>query len=129
MSLPGCSLDHWKVIEVDGKTTQEMFMRIEIDNYSVNILNDPSGDSFIMLSGSDSPQGAMYRVRLNFTASTDNLNLQQNGDFVEVLMNIDLLQPAIDVLRNEKPLFFSWSTISKIAILSTSKEPVGDAEV
>lgn len=39
-------------------------------------------------------------------------------------MNIGLLEPAIDMLPNEKPVHFDWSTISKIALLNTSEEPV-----
>ena len=106
-------------------------MRIEIKNYSVDVPNDPSRDPYIMLLGPDASAGTEYRVRLNFAAPTEEntFSLEQNGDFVNVSMTRDRLQLVIDILRNEKPVFFNWSITSKIAILSTDKEPVGEGEV
>jgi len=85
----------------------------------------------MLFGSSETTRSPEYRVRLDFSVLAENstYNLQQNGDFVQVPMNITLLEPVIDLLRNEKPVFFNWSTISKIAILSTNKEPVGDGEL
>jgi hypothetical protein len=44
-------------------------------------------------------------------------------------MNFALLPSVTDLLRNEKPMFFNWYPTTKIATLSTSDEPVGEAEV
>jgi len=106
-------------------------MRIEVKNYNVNLTNTSSRYAYIMLFGSETPTSQKYRVRLDFSAlaETNNYNLQQNGDSVQVPMNIALLESAIDVLRNEKPVFFNWSTATKIAILSTNEEPVGEGEI
>jgi hypothetical protein len=44
-------------------------------------------------------------------------------------MNFAVLEPTIDILRNERPVFFDWSTTSKRGLLSTGDEPVGDGEL
>ena len=38
------------------------------------------------------------------------------------------LRDIIDMLRNEEPVYFSWSRNSQQAIISTEKEPVGEEE-
>jgi len=105
-------------------------MRIEVKNYDLNLPNTSSRYAYIMLFGTETSTSRNYRVRLDFSAlaETNNYNLQQNGDFVQVSMNITLLEATIDVLRNEKPVFFNWSTTTKVAILSTNEEPVGEGE-
>jgi hypothetical protein len=40
----------------------------------------------------------------------------------------DQLAPAVDILRNEKPIFFSFNDKSATAYLATSDEPVGEGE-
>jgi hypothetical protein len=35
---------------------------------------------------------------------------------------------CVDLLRNEKPIFFQWNEATKGAFLATSPEPVGEAE-
>ena len=106
-------------------------MRMEVSTYTINLPNCSSRYAYIMLFGTETTTKAKYRARLDFSALVENntYNLQQNGDFIQVPMNIALLQSTIDVLRNEKPIFFNWATTTKIAILSTSEEPTGDAEV
>jgi hypothetical protein len=84
-----------------------------------------------MLFGAEVSTKANYRIRLDFSQLNENNTyaLQQNGDFVQVPMNFKLLGSVIDLLRNEKPVFFNWFTQTKIGILSTSYEAVGEGEV
>jgi hypothetical protein len=35
---------------------------------------------------------------------------------------------SIDLLRHEKPVYFNWNETTKGAFLSTSSEPIGEAE-
>ncbi|MEL7538121.1 MAG: hypothetical protein AAFZ58_11415 [Pseudomonadota bacterium] len=51
-----------------------------------------------------------------------------NG-YVAVQMHNRHLQPLIDMLRNEKPVVFSWSPASSVIRVSTHKEPVGEQEL
>ena len=34
----------------------------------------------------------------------------------------------IDILRNEKPIYFSYSEKSKLGYIRTGKEPIGEGE-
>jgi hypothetical protein len=106
-------------------------MRIEVKNYTLQMCNCSSPYSYIMLFGAEVSSKANYRVRLDFSSLTENntYSLQQNGDFIQVPMNFKLLTSVTDLLRNEKPVFFNWSTQTKIGILSTSDEPVGEGEI
>ena len=36
---------------------------------------------------------------------------------------------VIDLLRNEKPIYFSYSETSNLGFLRTGKEPVGEGEI
>jgi hypothetical protein len=38
------------------------------------------------------------------------------------------LRDAVDLLRNEKPVFFQWNDTTLGAFLATGSEPVGEAE-
>ena len=38
------------------------------------------------------------------------------------------LHDAVDLLRNEKPVFFQWNDTTNGAFLATGSEPVGEAE-
>jgi len=106
-------------------------MRIEVKNYNLDLTNCSSRYAYIMLFGSETTTSKKYRIRLDFSAlaETNTYNLQENGDFVQVPMNIALLEPVIDVLRNEKPVFFNWFAGTKVAILATGDEPVGEGEI
>ena len=39
------------------------------------------------------------------------------------------LGDSVDLLRNEKPVFFQWNEATKGAFLATGQEPVGENEV
>lgn len=48
---------------------------------------------------------------------------------VTLQMHARHLPPLIDMLRNEKPVSFSWSPASSVVRISTQKEPVGEQEL
>ena len=39
------------------------------------------------------------------------------------------LPDSVDLLRNEKPVFFLWNETSKGAFLATGQEPIGEGEL
>lgn len=51
------------------------------------------------------------------------------GGHVAVEMHARHLQPMIDMLRNEKPVVFSWARASGVVRISTQQEPVGEQEL
>ena len=51
------------------------------------------------------------------------------GGHVAVEMHARHLQPMIDMLRNEKPVLFTWARESGVVRISTQQEPVGEQEL
>lgn len=97
----------------------------EIKKYTVTMTN--MGEyGWIMLYDSDNINAATYRARLDFVSSGAG-TVQQSGNFISVKIHINSLERIIDVLRNEKPVYFSW--YPSWASVYTGPEPVGEAEV
>ena len=54
---------------------------------------------------------------------------QENvAGWVAVAYRYDWLRDTIDMLRNENPVFFTWSREARIARITTEEEPVGEEE-
>jgi hypothetical protein len=47
---------------------------------------------------------------------------------VHIAYPMDWLRPMIDMLRFEKPIFFTWDDSSQTARVLTDEEPVGEEE-
>jgi len=54
--------------------------------------------------------------------------LSPNGQ-VTAELHLHQQAPIIDMLRNEKPVYFSWSADRQEISLSTAEEPVGEQEL
>jgi len=72
-----------------------------------------------------------FILQLNFYP--DNKNLPENYFDVKsnlVYLRFRLLAYAniIDLLRNEKPIYFSYSQKSKVGFVRTGKEPIGEGD-
>jgi hypothetical protein len=106
-------------------------MKIQVNTYDVNILNCTSPNPYIMLFGVETTTKDSYRVRMDFTALTENNTyaLTVSADLVMVPMNFKLFGSVVDLLRNEMPIYFTWSTQTKIGILSTAAEAVGGGSI
>jgi hypothetical protein len=102
-------------------------MKIQVSTYDVHILNCTSPNPYIMLFGTETTTKDSYRVRMDFTNMTENNTyaLTVSADLGMVPMNFKLFASVVDMLRNELPIFFTWSTQTKIGILSTATEAVG----
>ena len=97
----------------------------EIIKYRVVMTNNGEY-GWIMLFNSDSISAATHVARLNFV-SYDVGTIQQSGNFITVAMHINSFERTIDMLRNEKPVYFGW--FSSWAGVYTGSEPVGEAEL
>ena len=97
-----------------------------IKTYAVKLTNCASPYAWIMIFD----EAGTYRARLNFfpMQETNSYNLTVTGNMINVDLNYRTFQSVVDILRNEKPITFHWSTTTKIAILATDDEPVGEEE-
>ena len=97
-----------------------------IKTYSVKITNCAKPYAYIMLFD----QGERYRARLNFypMEESNNYTLTQTNDFIQVELNYKTFNSIVDILRNEKPMTFNWFMTTKVCIIATGEEPVGEEE-
>jgi hypothetical protein len=73
---------------------------------------------------------SQYRGYIDFIkdyAGAQNFIVYPNG-IINAFMTFDKLHPLLDVLRTEKPVFFSVNEQSNWAALKTGKEPTGEEE-
>ena len=104
-----------------------MYVQFTVKEYSVSLTNFKLPYGYIMLFDAD----GNWRVRLNFVPQpevNETSNVTISGDFIELYMNIKLLEDVVDLLRNEKPLTASANSDYNIFILGSGKEPVGEEE-
>jgi len=52
-----------------------------------------------------------------------------NSKLVYLRYPMSMYGHIIDILRNEKPIYFSYYEISKLGFIRTGKEPVGEGEI
>ena len=51
-----------------------------------------------------------------------------NSKLVYLRYSMYMYAHVIDLLRNEKPIYFSFSDVSKLGYIRTGKEPVGEGD-
>jgi len=97
-----------------------------VKTYRVVLTNCAAPYAYIMMPSDTSST----RARLNFypMPSANSYSLTQNGDFVDAKLPYSAFASFVDVLRNEKPVTFNWSTTTGVCTLSTGNEPVGEEE-
>lgn len=104
-----------------------MYVQFAVKEYSVQLTNFKLPYGYVMLFDVD----GNWRVRLNFVPQpevNDTTQVTVSGDFIELYMNINLLDDVVDLLRNEKPVMATVNSDYNIFILGTGKEPVGEEE-
>ena len=98
-----------------------------IDNYTVNVLSPKpyNGRRLMNLKGSFGTALLWFYPE---DATLPN-NVKRSGQNVfNVYYYSSYWQPVLDVLRNESPVFFSYSDTSNAAQIYTGNEPVGEGE-
>src|SRR5262245_28464260 len=104
----------------------------EVEHYSVHVmaLNTPGFEgvrAYIKLSWAGKSRATLW-----FHASpTSNPNLSMgSGDITYYgRFMAEQLPASVDLLRNEKPVYFGWNDTSQGVDLSTTAEPVGEGEL
>ena len=99
-----------------------------IDFYFVNVLSPKpySGKRLMNLTG------VFGKAILWFLPERSTLpdNKKRPGqDVFDVYYHMDAWAPIIDVLRNEKPVYFNYNDTANTAQMYTGKEPVGEGEL
>ena len=73
-----------------------------------------------------------YVLQLSFYPDKKNLPENYydiNSKLVYLRYSMSMYSYILDILRNEKPIYFSYSETSKLGFLRTGKEPVGEGEI
>jgi hypothetical protein len=52
-----------------------------------------------------------------------------NSNLVYLRYSMSMYPNVLDILRNEKPIYFSYYETSKLGFIRTGKEPVGEGEI
>ncbi len=98
-----------------------------IDDYKVVIYGEKEGGSTI---------GAFihcYNANTNvmscvFYNDEDNVPANSSGTRVNLYYPYSKLSDVLDILRNEKPVYFGFIESTKVGYVATKKEPVGEGE-
>ena len=99
----------------------------EIDTYFVNLLSPKqyNGRRLINLRGSFGT--AVLWFHPEDAALPDNRK-RAGQDIFDVYYHVSAWAPLIDVLRNESPVYFTYSDTSNAVQIYTGQEPVGEEE-
>ena len=105
----------------------------KIDNYMVRV---PSGDDdpthaaavIGLLRTDNSVFAALYFYRAGIAMRPNTVEF----DSANASYRLDMYEPILDLLRNEKPVFFQWMDLGGPAqtwgFVSSFSEPVGEHE-
>ena len=52
-----------------------------------------------------------------------------NSNLVYLRFSMSMYSNILDILRNEKPIYFNFSEKTKLGYVRTGKEPVGEGEI
>ncbi|MHC4617829.1 MAG: hypothetical protein ACYTEQ_08755 [Planctomycetota bacterium] len=104
---------------------------MEIAKYQLTYTGKKDGSTFwrafIHFSGKDDDYlGGIYFFDDD---SPTSWNDGYSGSYLFMFLPASHLPRIVDILRNERPLFFSFNTSSGKTYLSTSAEPVGEGEL
>ena len=79
-----------------------------------------------MYDKNDKNRGFIYFEK-NYSGGK-NFTLYPSGKII-AFMPLAKLQPTLDILRNEKPVYFAFNESYNWAFLKTGEEPTGEEEI
>ncbi len=104
-----------------------------IDKYSVSVISDAEPNQFaatVWLFGTDGKVIAFLRFYNPGTPLAPN-EFREDLDHPLISYPASALPCVVDVLRNEKPVYFTWFDYRPVrcfGAVETSREPIGEAE-
>ncbi len=102
--------------------SKEDFLIEEFKKYKVFLFRDSFSIHITLKSGKAIFRFITGRLKKNKVTEVGKKRLY------EVYQPKDSYAAFIDILRNEKPLYFFFSDVDKSAYITTSDEPVGEGE-
>ncbi len=91
--------------------------------YSVNVPDNNQANASITLTDEDD----VGEARVDFSPGSDDMDgspVEIGDDNVgRVLMTSDSLEPLVDLLKNENPVYVSFSTDTNLFIVATGTNP------
>jgi len=94
----------------------------EVENYSVTIYMDPGQSRGAEIWFRDKDNRSAGRIYFVDKEAESGKNFVDRGGNPVVHLPLSMFEAVMDLIRNEKPLYFGERA------LSTSKEPIGEAE-
>lgn len=104
---------------------------MEIAKYSLTYTGKKDGSTFWRAFIHLSDQNGQYIGGIYFYDDDipTGWNDGYSGNYLFMFLPASHLTRIVDILRNEKPLYFAFNTSSGKTYLSTSAEPVGEGEL
>lgn len=99
----------------------------EVKNYAVRMYGDVQDNQILAQVHLFDDHNKMVGG-IDFYESSAALPQDSNEPFLKTSMCIERLSSVVDLLRNEKPIYFSWQSHFHHAYISTTQEPVGEGE-
>lgn len=100
----------------------------QIDEYFLNVLSPKSYEGKRLMN----LVGDFGKAILWFFPSGSSLpdnSKRSNQNMFDIYYSIDDWEAVLDVLRNEKPVYFNYRDTNNAAQIYTGKEPVGEGEL
>jgi hypothetical protein len=103
--------------------------RYALHQVALNTPGLPGIAAFIRLEWTGQERATLWFYRDDGAAIPSNASFMQ-GSFRHHYARFRQVDfgAAVDLLRNERPVFFQWNEATKGAVLSTSGEPVGESD-
>ena len=100
----------------------------EIDTYTLRIKtpNQPTNYNRVIFSRGSFGLAFLYFVPVGNALGTNRKRAGRN--VFDVYFWMDTWEPTVDMLRNEKPVYFGYSDTTGRGSISTAAEPVGEEE-
>ncbi|MCK5615589.1 hypothetical protein KAR91_77710 [Candidatus Pacearchaeota archaeon] len=101
----------------------------KIYGVAYNTKGYPNIYGFIRLYWQEKQRATLWFYRDGTESISSNASFQSGG-YTNYYGRFGQSQFAdfVDILRNEKPVYFHWNDVTKGVFLATGKEPVGEEE-
>ena len=96
----------------------------EIKSYTATVSSYPDF-GWILLLGDN---GIKAKLEFKPMSGSTSSSLSASGSYIKSIMDVRFFDTIVDLLRNEKPLYFYWFTSSGWCAVTTGPEPVGENE-
>ena len=96
-----------------------------VGTYSVNV--DDNNHLYPSITLIDKDE--VWKARVDFAPLSEDIDRStvemRDDNFGRVLMTAECLEPLVDLLKNEHPVYVSISTDTNLFIIATGKNPEG----